>query len=259
MDTTAEPTSARVPIDPRIRQRRIEVQRAAGRRRLRILIVGLGVLGAGLAAYGLTRSPLLDVDAVYVRGAAQTPAAEVVAAAGLDGKRQMTDLDPRQTAARVEALPWVARADVHRDWPGAVQISVVERRPIGLVMAPSGVHFAYVDAHGQILDHAPGKAEELPVIAGALEVPAPGHHVEGLDDALRVLTALGDEPAVAEVHVEGDEVLAVLQSGAHVRFGPMDELAAKVTALRTLIARVDVGSAAVIDVRVPSAPALTRR
>jgi len=247
-------------MDPRIRQRRVDVQRAAGRRRLRMLVGAAAVVASGFGVYGLTRSPLLDVEAVKVRGLHHTTAGQVVGAAGLDAPRQMSDVDVRAVGARVEALPWVRRATVRRDWPGAVEISVVEREAAAVVVAPSGQHFAYLDETGQVLGHAPGGGHDLAVIAGVAEVPAPGHHLDGAEVALAVLRAVDDHPSVAEVHLRGVFVDVVLAEGTVVVFGEQQtELRDKVVALRTIAGRVDLTEVAVIDLRVPSAPALTRR
>ena len=65
-------------IDPRIRARRIEVQRGMGRRRLQRLVdVGLVLAVAAGFAVAL-RSPLLDVDAVRVAGQRAHRRAELV-------------------------------------------------------------------------------------------------------------------------------------------------------------------------------------
>ena len=58
-----------VEINPRIQERRIEIIRAKGKRRLRILLtVVLSVL-LSLAAVLISKSSLLDVDEVVVVGA----------------------------------------------------------------------------------------------------------------------------------------------------------------------------------------------
>jgi cell division protein FtsQ len=246
-------------MDPRIRERRVAVRRAAGRRRLRMVLVAVGSVLLIAFGYGVTRSPLLDVDTVKVRGAAKTAADDIVGAAGLDERRQMTDLSPGRIARRIEALPWVARATVERRWPGVVEITVTEREPVALVVAPTGEHFAFADATGRILGHAGRPGGDLPLIRGASEVPAPGYDVEGLAPGLAVLGLLDGRPEVAEVHVAGDAVDLVLPSGAVVVLGDATEARPKIVALRTLATRVDLDRIAGIDLRVPTAPALTPR
>src|ERR1700682_1439022 len=84
----------RLPIDPRIRQRRIEVRRDEGRRRLRfvcVLVVAALVAAAGL---GIPPSRLLAVPHVEVSGAAHTSREQVLAAAGLGHGRLMMDVHP---------------------------------------------------------------------------------------------------------------------------------------------------------------------
>jgi len=53
-----------VPMDPRIRDRRIEVKRAVGRRRLRVLLVAGSIIVALGLAFVTVNSPFLDVDRV---------------------------------------------------------------------------------------------------------------------------------------------------------------------------------------------------
>ena len=53
-----------ISVDPRLRDRRAAVAREAGRRRLRRLVIGAAIVGLLVGAYGLVRSPLLDVDPV---------------------------------------------------------------------------------------------------------------------------------------------------------------------------------------------------
>ena len=117
-------------MDPRLRQRRIEVRRQEGRRRLRRLLIALGVLAMLTLLWALTYSSLVDVDHVVVSGAAHTTEADVRAAAAIGQGQPMAYLDTRAAAHRIEALPWVASASVRRDLPGTVRIDVVERVPV---------------------------------------------------------------------------------------------------------------------------------
>lgn len=248
-------------LHPRIRERRLAVRRDAGRRRLKIVIVGSSAAAAIGLAYGVTRSPLLDVDTVRVEGAVRTDPAEARKAALLD-HRQLADVDPAQTAARIEALPWVQRATVVRHWPGTVQVSLLERTPVAAVPAPAQ-RWALVDVTGRVLAHEPVAPADMPTIDTTEPAPGPGQRVAG---ATRAAVAVVDQlpptlhGRVAGVRLGPDRELEVLLAGGPpVRFGPARQVHPKLVALATLVNRADLRNVAVIDVRVPTAPVLTRR
>ena len=103
------------------------------------------------------------------------------------------------------------------------------------------------------------------VTAGAEVDLEPGAVLEA-PELLAVAAALPAElvPAVAEVRTgEADgEVQLGLVDGGVARLGPVagggGELGDKIVAVVTVLAQVDTGCLAVLDVRVPSAPAVTR-
>ena len=68
MRTVTEPSrqDRAVVVDPRIRKRQIDVRRAEGRRRLRVLTVVVIVVLLVAGALAATRTPLLDVDRIVV-------------------------------------------------------------------------------------------------------------------------------------------------------------------------------------------------
>src|SRR5205085_5328919 len=127
-------------VDPRVAKRRQDVARAAGRRRLRILLVVGGVVAFFGGLIGLALSPALDVDRVEVRGAGHTSLAAVLGATGLDARgHPMVTVDRFALAGKVERLPWVDTAAVTRRWPNVVRVTVVERAPLGVIGVPGGV------------------------------------------------------------------------------------------------------------------------
>ncbi|MGK2950458.1 MAG: cell division protein FtsQ/DivIB, partial [Acidimicrobiales bacterium] len=136
--TMVEDAPAAPRIDPRIRARRIEVQRHRGRRRLQRL-VDVGVVAAvALGFLVALRTPLLDVDVVEVTGAEQTTAESVRAAAGIAPGTPLVDVDVRAAGERVAALPWVEEVEVHRRLDGTVAFAVTERVPVALVGGGDG-------------------------------------------------------------------------------------------------------------------------
>ncbi|HEX5614162.1 MAG TPA: FtsQ-type POTRA domain-containing protein [Acidimicrobiia bacterium] len=259
-DTLPRPPAPAPPggIDPRIRARRVAVVRAQGRRRLRILIVVAAVVVTSGIAYLVVESPLLDVDAVEVAGVAHlTPDAVVTAAAVPDGAA-LARLDTAAVAERVEALPWVASASVHRDFPGTVRIEVIERTPRAFVRADDGT-VVLIGADGTVLGSAPSAPEGALEVLGLRRTPSAGsllsppgaaHALDALPDALaaRVGTILLGEPGA---------VALGLRDGGAIRLGSLDDLVAKGAAAAAVLERLPADAALdYIDVRVPSAPSV---
>ena len=250
-------------MDPRFRQRRVQVRRQEGRRRLRFLGASAAVVAAVSGAVGATRSPLLDVDRVEVKGATRTPRSDLLAASGLDASPLMTEVDVEGVARRAEALPWVERARAWRVWTNGVVIDVTERTPVAVVPAGGG-GWAAVDGGGRVLEVTAARPPGLPALAGATAAGPPGSHlVPGAGDRLRVAATLPEtlRSRVVEVLVvpAGEVVLRLAPPGGEVRLGRSDDLEAKLMAAATVLDKVGGAGLRVLDVRVPHAPVLTRR
>jgi cell division protein FtsQ len=263
---------ARLPIDPRMRRRRIEVRREEGRRRLKFLCILVGVTLAVAVGFGITHSRLLAVHHVVVSGAAHTSRDQVLAAAGLGHGRLMVDVDPGQLARRLGQLPWVATAAVSRRWPTTVKIRITERTPAARMAANTG-QVAVVDGTGRVLAvgpvvGGPAPARPLPTIVGLDPAGAPGSTLpEGapVRAALALLAAAPRDIAVSSttwlttVQVADDgELTAIVSPSITIRLGPAEQLDAKLLALRALLEQVNLKGVATIDLRVPDAPVLTR-
>ena len=252
-----------LPMDPRIRRRRVEVRRDESRRRRRILLTCVAVATLVAGAAGATRSPLLDVDRVVVVGAGHTARTDVVAAGRLGSSPAMLDVDTSSVARRLEALPWVLEARARREWPSTIRVDLVERRPAAVIPAGDGV-WALADGSGRVLAVGPEKPAGLPVL-GAVPVPGrPGTTVpEEARPSLAVAAALPEElrARIADVAaVPGGEVeLQLTPPGGVVRLGAPVDLHQKLGVVATILAKADLAGVAVVDVRVPRAPALTRR
>jgi cell division protein FtsQ len=252
--TTGSNPPARPAIDPRIRERRIEVIREAGRRRLRItLIVASTIVVLGLA-YLTVQSPVLDVDHIRVKGAPHEGAAAIVAAAGVKKGAPMLWVDTGRIAARLERLPWVAHARVERDFPGRVNIAVTEYQPTAYVRVAAD-RVALVAATGHVIAFA---AAPTP---GAIEV-------KGQTAAPRI-GPLVSPPTVARVALElparlreqvtaitvGEAVtLTMVNGGPEIRLGTLGGLRQKGISALAVLDHLAGRTCEYVDVAAPQAP-----
>jgi cell division protein FtsQ len=257
--TTLEPPAVVAAIDPRIRARRIEVRRGQGRRRLQRLVdVGL-VAAVALAFVAALWTPLLDVDEVSVRGAVHTGAGVVLERAGVGIGDRLVAVDVHRVGERVATLPWVAAVDVRRGVDGVVALDVTERTAVAAV--GTGPTALLVDRDGRVLGPVADAPDlgPVPQLIGVAVVPAPGGFLDReLADALvlaeRMLT---DAPGtLATLRASG--LTATLVQGGEVRFGDASQLDGKVRSLGTMLDQVDLSCLAVLDLRLPGSPVLTR-
>lgn len=232
----------------------MEVARDRDRRRLRrVGAAAVVVLSVG-AAFGATRSALLDVDHVRVEGVEADRSAAVVDAASVPRGSPMTDLDTGAVEARVAGLAWVRDVDVERRWPGTVAIEVTEREAIAVDARGSGI-----DVTGRAVGPV-AAGSDLPVVSGA--TVAEGEDLPSeLGPVLEVLAEVPDslEGEVAAGSLVGTDVELRLVDGIRVRFGPSDRHRAKFIAVEALLDQAGRSTIGVLDVRVPTSPSLTRR
>jgi cell division protein FtsQ len=200
-------------------------------------------------------SSLLDVDRIEVLGSSQVSPEGAVAAAGVSPGVPIMAVDPVRGAARLEALPWVLRAEVRRLFPNRVRISLEERRAAASAARPGG-GFVLLDESGRVLAEAPQRPEGLPEVTGLGAPPTPGQWLSAARPVLRTVAALPDSlrRQVTMAGVAGSGVTMRLGAVPEVRFGPPRELAAKAAALASLLERLGGRPVAFVDVQVASAP-----
>lgn len=189
-----------------------------------VVVLGLAAYGGWRATALLLGAPALQVSRISVRGNERLSQGEVVALVeGLRGENILTvDLDDWQS--RLLASPWVEEAQLRRVLPSRIDVTVRERRPIGVARLSGSLYL--VDGSGVVIDEfGPNYADfDLPVIDGLAAVPGDG--TSAVDEprarlAARLIEALDSRPDiagrvsqidVADVHdavviLEGDTVM----------------------------------------------------
>lgn len=208
-----------------------------------ILIV-LGVLG-WLVAF----SSVLGVHDVKVEGLSTIGDERVRRQAAVPSGEPLATLDTDAVAARIEKLPRVAEASVHRSWPRGLTVEVRERETVAVI--DDGGTLRGVDASGTAYRAYPSPPPGVPTIA--LD-PAVEDRETVLAEAAAVLGALDDDLAkrISAVEVAGiDSIDLLLRNGDRVRWGSADESERKGTVLEALLET----PARIYDVTAPGHPA----
>lgn len=231
-------------------------ERVAMRRRLsrrKAVWSAVGVVLASALGWLLFLSPVLALDVAQVRvegeGTVVDPAVVLAAVGPLDGT-PLPRLDTVELRRAILDVPGVRAAEVAREWPHGLVITVVSREPVAAVPAEDGV--VLLDVEGVQVGRAAAPPAGLPVIT----VPV-GEDTRPMTAVLTVLEQLPDDLAVqvasasADTH---DTVRLVLADGAQVEWGSADQTALKARVLQTLRAAPASAGAAVYDVSAPTLP-----
>lgn len=140
-----------------------------GRRRVFVLGV-LAAAGGFLPVWApalLATLPAFRVERIEVVGTRYVAPDEVVRLAAVDTAASVWD-DPKPWEARVRAHPLVRQARVHRRGLRALEIRVVEDRPVALAAVPELVP---VNVEGRVLPLDPAEVGlDLPLLTGKARV-----------------------------------------------------------------------------------------
>ncbi len=112
----------------------------------------------------LTEQGIGTIKKVVVQGNYHTAREEIVRQLNLEPGMLLFDVDLVDKQAAVASLPYVKTAQLSRQWPDRLLVSVTERVPVAIVNLEK---LYYVDADGQIFKRIePGEEIDLPVFTG---------------------------------------------------------------------------------------------
>jgi cell division protein FtsQ len=166
----------------------------------RIVVIGILLLyGAYQGVALVAAAPSLQIGHLVVRGHARLSTGEVLAL--VEGLRGQNILAARLDRWQQKLLssPWVERATIRRVLPSTVEISIEERRPMGI--GRIGTTMYLVDGKGVIIDeYGPVYGDiDLPIIDGLAASPQDGGSmvdVARAEFAARVIGALSTRPEI---------------------------------------------------------------
>ena len=247
-------------IDPRIQERRIEIIRAKGKRRLRILLMFILLILLSVAGLFISKSSLLDVDEIVIVGAEGELAEAILNQANISKSKPILEVDVTAVTSRIEEIPYINEARINRSFGGKITISVSLRKPT--VVLQNFGDWLLIDSEGRLLERISEMSPSLryPVIEGNFSDLQIGEWLP--EQALSAVELANNLPPVLLADTSsilpGEEIELVLFGQGKVLFGNNQALESKIVAVSTILEQVSLAGLIHIDVRTPDKPVLCR-
>jgi cell division protein FtsQ len=215
-------------------------------------------IAAGIGAYYGAAWPGFYPQRISVGGTRLVSKSDVLARAAIAPHANLWLQNMHAAAARIEAIPYVKTAQIHRSLPASVRIVITERRPFAVLQY--GAQRVLVDRDLRVLQPADG-SQTVPVLTVKGVAPyADGTFVKDPDVLhLRddVLVLLQSHVAVRSLHYDrfGD-LVATTTGGIALLLGDDDDLQKKTSLIDPIVSQVGAAGKklAAVDLRAPKTP-----
>ena len=168
----------------------------------------------------LCHSDFFQITTMKITGSRMVCKEQITALSKVDIHSNLLAINTVQVKSLLESHPWIAEAEVTRDWPNRLMISVKEKKPVALLSRNSGLF--YLDNKGRIIAAASSSQElDFPVVTGlesyTFNSTPSTQAPEILQDALDLLklaagsNSILSEQNISEIHItENGELLLYL-------------------------------------------------
>ena len=110
-------------------------------------LLASGVIGRGFHAIGRAIDTVcadagFGISEIHITGNRRTPYSQILEVLGMQPGQSIFSADLWSAQRKLAALEWISSAEIHRRYPDAIFVTLVEKRPFALWQAPA-------DAHGE--------------------------------------------------------------------------------------------------------------
>jgi cell division protein FtsQ len=230
-------------IEPRMRERRVQVKRAQSRKRLRWVVAAGVLVLIGIGALALVGSGVFAVreENVFVTGNVYTDPERLQAVIDdLVGTPTLL-VDTQAAERRLEQIAWVDEAKVTVSFPYSAAIEIRERQAMATYRGPDG-RFRVLDRDGRVLDVLDQYPIAYVLVVGPDPVDleagqfAPDGYAAAAELAKNLTGSVRGQVDRIEVTANGSSLVMWLRDGSDVRFGEARDLFTKLVRLETRLA-----------------------
>lgn len=218
----------------------------------------LAAIAVGAGLFYAATWPGFFPQRVSVGGNRVVPAGQILSRAAIASHENIWLQNMRAAASRIETIPYVKTASIHRTLPATVRIAIEERRPFALVQF--GGDSVLVDHDLRVLKSGDA-ALPLPIIVGK-DAPAPRAGAFIRDAQIQRLR--DDDDALVRAHVavrslrydKFGDLVATTSGGIRLLLGDDTDLSKKTGLIDPIISQVSAGGKklAAVDLRAPNTP-----
>ena len=140
-------------------------------------LLASGVIGRGFHTVGrgfgvITADAGFGISEIHITGNRRTPYPQVLEVLGMKPGESIFSANLWSAQNRLNRLEWIASAEIHRRYPNAIYVSLVEKRPFALWQPPADAKgealITVVERNGKpITSHDVKKFRRLPKLVGA--------------------------------------------------------------------------------------------
>jgi cell division protein FtsQ len=151
-----------------------------------------------------------DINQIEIEGARRLSRPVLLQQAGLGPGSNLLAIRPGQVERALMAHPWIAKAEVSRQWPHRLHLKIRERDPVALVQI--GEELLYMDRQGMLFKPlSPGDPHNFPVITGLTVEQfrhSAGDWPEVVAQVFQLMAVLKNTPPplnlenISEIHVD---------------------------------------------------------
>jgi cell division protein FtsQ len=135
-------------------------------------VIGRSVRAVGRGIDAVTADAGFGISEIHITGNRRTPYRQVLEVLGMQPGQSIFSADLFGARGRLAHLDWIASAEVHRRYPDAIFVTLVEKRPFALWQAPPNAQgeapIAVVERSGAVITTRDvEKFRRLPKLVGA--------------------------------------------------------------------------------------------
>jgi len=226
-------------------------------------LIALVVIAAALGGYYAATWPGFFPSAVAITGNRVVSTHEIAARAQIDTHSNLWLQNLHAAAARIEALPYVNLAEIHRSLPARVAIAITERVPYAVLHY--GKQSALVDRNLRVLQRSDEPAALPQFLLKSGHMPADGAFVKNV----AAVQLRNDFDTLVQAHVfvnslrydKFGDLIATMHGGVRLLLGDDADLQKKTVLIGPILSQVAATGRriAAVDLRAPKTPVVVYR